>query len=81
MKDLTIQSSNGVIETDKFTIKPSSKKEIKSFLKSHLGDSLIEIINIEYYQCVCNVKTADGDKNVLISLPASIIHKTIKELL
>ena len=28
MQDLTIQSSHGIIETDKFTIKPSSKKEI-----------------------------------------------------
>jgi len=40
----------------------------------------LEIINIEHYQYECNVKTADGDRIVLISLPASIVHKTIKEL-
>lgn len=80
MKDLDIQNNNGVIETDKFIIKPSSKKEIKSFLNTHLGNSFIEIINIEHYQYECNVKTADGDRIVLISLPASIVHKTIKEL-
>jgi hypothetical protein len=75
-----MQDNDGVIKTDKFTLIPSSIVEIKSFLNAHLGDSFIEIINIEHYQCECNVKTADGDRIVLISLPASIMHKTIKEL-
>ena len=76
-----MKDNDGVIKTDKFTLMPGSIIEIKSFLNTHLGDSFIEIINIEHYQCECNVKTADGDRIVLISLPASIVHKTIKELL
>jgi len=74
MKDLIIQSTNGIIETDKFTIKPSSKKEIDSFLKLHLGKSLIEIVNIDYYSAECNVRSESGNKIVEISLPANIIH-------
>ena len=77
MKDLIIKSTNGIIETDKFTIKPSSKKEIDSFLKLHLGKILIEIVNIDYYSAECNVKSESGNKIVNISLPASIIHHSL----
>ena len=79
MNDLIIQSTNGIIETDKFTIKPSSKKEINSFLKSHLGKSLIEIVNIDYYSAECNVKSEIGNKIVNISLPANIIHHSLSK--
>ena len=69
-----MQNSDGIIKTDKFTFMPSSQEQINSFLNAHLGDSLIEIIDIKYYQCDCKVRTADGDKVVKISLPAKYIH-------
>ncbi len=76
MQDTNIQNENGIIATDKFTIKPSSNKKIESYLNSHLGESLIEIISIGYYTAECNVKTEAGEKIVNISLPANIIHHT-----
>ena len=69
-----MQDENGIIKTDKFTIKPSSKNESKSFLNSHLGESLIEIISINYYSSECNVKVEGEEKIVNISLPANITH-------
>ena len=44
-----MKNNSGVIETDKFILMPSSIEEIKSFLISHLGNTLIEIISIESY--------------------------------
>ena len=69
-----MQDNDGVIKTDKVTLMPSSITEIKSFLNTHLGDSFIEIINIEHYQCECNVKTAEGERVAPISLSARYFH-------
>lgn len=69
-----MQDDDGVTKTDKFTLMPSSIAEIKSFLNTHLGDSFIEIINIENYQCECNVKTKDGERVFTISLPAKYFN-------
>ena len=71
-----MQDENSIIKTDKFTIKPCSKKEIESYLNSYLGESLNEIISIDYYAAECNIRTEDGDKTVNIFLPANIIHHT-----
>jgi len=65
-----MKNNDGVIKTDRFTLMPSLIAEVKSFLNTHLGNSLIEIINMEHYQVDCKVKTAEGERMVLISLPA-----------
>ncbi len=65
---------NKRIETEKFTISPSSMSEIEMFLNIHLGESLINIISIMDYICECKVKTSQGEKVVLISIPAKIVH-------
>jgi len=69
-----MQNNNGVIKTKNFTLKPSSKEEIETFLETHLGGSLIEVISTEHYVCKCRVKTSDGEKVVSISLPAKYYH-------
>lgn len=70
-----MQDNNGIINTEKFTIKPSFKKEIESFLNLHLGESLLEIISVDYYTAECNVKADNGEKIVNICLPANIIDQ------
>jgi len=74
-----MQDNDGVIKTDKFTLKPSSIDEVKSFLNTHLGNSLIKIINIEHYQAECKVKTAEGERIVHISLPARYFDNKQKD--
>lgn len=74
-----MQDNDGIITTDKFTLIPSSIIEIKSFLNTHLGDSLIEVINIEHCQCECKVKTEDRERIVSISLPTQYIHHELKD--
>ena len=71
-----MQDENRVIETEKFTIKPISKIEVESYLSSHLGASLIKIININYYTAECNVKTEDGNKTIMVSLPTNMLHNS-----
>jgi len=58
MKDLIIKSTNGISETDKFTIKPISKKEIDSFLKLQISLFLLTSFTILYQidkQMITNV--------------------------
>ena len=69
-----MQDQDGAIIAEKFTLLPSSLEDKKSFLNSHLGNSLIEVIEIEHYSCKCKVRTEDGEKIVAISLPAIYIH-------
>jgi len=61
-----MQDNDGVIKTD-----------IVIF-NTHLGDSLVEVINMEHCQCECKVKTEDGERIVSISLRIHYIHHELK---
>jgi len=74
-----MQNDEGIVRTKEFTISPVSREEIKSFLNSHLGSSLMEIMNIEHYKCDCKVKSAEGEKIVSISLPTNIFHHKLEK--
>ena len=75
-----MKNNSGVIETDKFILMPSLIEEIKSFLINHLGNTLIEIINIESYIAECKVKSSGGEATVFISLPVKYFDKKKKEI-
>jgi hypothetical protein len=51
----------------------------EEFIRTHLTNSLIEIIHIGEETAICKVKTPDGQKNVIISLPNIELTNFISE--
>ncbi len=53
-----------------FTIEEASYEEKIKYLHSHLGSTLLEIVEIRPFSATCKVKCSEGEKVFEIYLPA-----------